>query len=201
MGSHLCECKWLKNLILSFTRRSLDNFVNRGSIKKLVVTLYLSRFNIKKFMCFIFISPQTVIISLSCTNWLSSIIERGCVYYTAWAECLTFKQLGWYLNFGMCFMKNVLFEHKKIINKMPHKRSLRIQKKNYRPTSRTNQGRPLKSLLDVWDWSRSTSGPMPCHLDYYYYYYYHHHHHHQISPFSALAGKYSPILGCSNQQD
>ena len=30
---------------------------------------------------------------------------------------------------------------------------------------------------------------------YYYYYYY------RISHFSALAGKYSPILGCSNQQD
>jgi len=29
-----------------------------------------------------------------------------------------------------------------------------------------------------------------------YYYYYH-----RISHFSALAGKYSPILGCSNQQD
>jgi len=36
---------------------------------------------------------------------------------------------------------------------------------------------------------------------YYYYYYYHHHHHHRISHFSALAGKYSPILGRSNQQD
>ena len=36
---------------------------------------------------------------------------------------------------------------------------------------------------------------------YYYYYYYHHHHHHRISHFSALAGKYSPILGCSNQND
>jgi len=34
-----------------------------------------------------------------------------------------------------------------------------------------------------------------------YYYYYYHHHHHGISRFSALAGKYSPILGCSNQQD
>ena len=29
----------------------------------------------------------------------------------------------------------------------------------------------------------------------------HHHHHHQISHFSALAGKYSPILGCSKHQD
>jgi len=30
-----------------------------------------------------------------------------------------------------------------------------------------------------------------------YYYYYQH----QISYFSALAGKYSPLLGCSNKQD
>ena len=40
---------------------------------------------------------------------------------------------------------------------------------------------------------------------YYYYYYYHHHHHHhhhhRNSLFSALAGKYSPVLGCGNQQD
>jgi len=36
---------------------------------------------------------------------------------------------------------------------------------------------------------------------YYYYYYYYHHHHHRISHFSALTGKYSPILGCCNQQD
>ena len=28
--------------------------------------------------------------------------------------------------------------------------------------------------------------------------YYYHHHHHRISHFSALAGKYSPILGCGN---
>jgi hypothetical protein len=28
-----------------------------------------------------------------------------------------------------------------------------------------------------------------------------HHHHHRNSHFSALAGKYSPILGCNNQQD
>jgi len=32
---------------------------------------------------------------------------------------------------------------------------------------------------------------------YYYFYYYYY----RISHFSALAGKYSPILGCSNQQD
>ena len=41
-------------------------------------------------------------------------------------------------------------------------------------------------------------------MNYYYYYYHHHHHHHhhhRISHFSALAGKYSPILVCGNQQD
>ena len=37
--------------------------------------------------------------------------------------------------------------------------------------------------------------------DFHYYYYYHHYHHHRISHFSALAGKYSPILLFSNQQD
>ena len=30
-------------------------------------------------------------------------------------------------------------------------------------------------------------------------YYYYHHHHHRISHFSALGGKYSPILECSNE--
>ena len=35
--------------------------------------------------------------------------------------------------------------------------------------------------------------------DYYYYYYYHYHH--RIFHFSDLAGKYSPILRCSNQQE
>ena len=34
-----------------------------------------------------------------------------------------------------------------------------------------------------------------------YYYYYYHLHHHRISHFSALVGKYSHILGFSNQQD
>ena len=36
---------------------------------------------------------------------------------------------------------------------------------------------------------------------YYYYYYYYYYYHHLISQFSALAGKFSPILGCGNQQD
>jgi len=31
----------------------------------------------------------------------------------------------------------------------------------------------------------------------YHHHHHHHHHHHWISRFSALAGKYSPILGCS----
>ena len=36
------------------------------------------------------------------------------------------------------------------------------------------------------------------HYQYYYYYYYYYY---RICHFSALAGKYSPTLGCSNQQD
>jgi hypothetical protein len=35
----------------------------------------------------------------------------------------------------------------------------------------------------------------------YYYYYYYYHHHYRISHFSAVAGKYSPILGYNNEQD
>jgi hypothetical protein len=35
----------------------------------------------------------------------------------------------------------------------------------------------------------------------YHHHHHHHHHHHRISHFSTLAGKYSPILGFSNQQD
>jgi len=33
--------------------------------------------------------------------------------------------------------------------------------KHYSPTGRKNHGRPLKRLLDTWDWSGSTSGPTP----------------------------------------
>jgi len=36
-------------------------------------------------------------------------------------------------------------------------------------------------------------------LNYYYYYYYYYYY--LISHFSAVAGKYSPLLGFSNQQD
>jgi hypothetical protein len=39
------------------------------------------------------------------------------------------------------------------------------------------------------------------HEVYCYYYYYYYYYHHLISHFSALAAKYSPILGFSNQQD
>ena len=42
------------------------------------------------------------------------------------------------------------------------------------------------------------SGPVE---NIYYYYYYYYYYYFRISHFSALAGKYSPILGCSNQQD
>jgi hypothetical protein len=51
--------------------------------------------------------------------------------------------------------------------------------------------------------STLTGNPADYYYYYYYYYYHHHHHHHPhlISHFSALAGKYSPILGFSHQQD
>jgi hypothetical protein len=36
--------------------------------------------------------------------------------------------------------------------------------KHYCPTGRRNHGRPLKRLLDTWDWNGSTSGPTPWHI-------------------------------------
>jgi hypothetical protein len=33
--------------------------------------------------------------------------------------------------------------------------------KNYTPKGKSNHGRPLKRLLDVWDWNGSTSGLTP----------------------------------------
>jgi len=51
--------------------------------------------------------------------------------------------------------RNTSLQHMK---RMACNRLLRILK-NYRPTGRRNQGRPLKRLLDMWDWNRSTSGP------------------------------------------
>jgi hypothetical protein len=47
---------------------------------------------------------------------------------------------------------------------MPHYSLLGILK-NYRPTGRRNQGRPLNRLLDMQNWNRSTIGPTPCLLD------------------------------------
>jgi hypothetical protein len=37
--------------------------------------------------------------------------------------------------------------------------------KRYSPTDRRNHGRPLKRLLDTWDWNGSTSGPTPWQID------------------------------------
>jgi hypothetical protein len=36
--------------------------------------------------------------------------------------------------------------------------------KNYTPTGRRNQERPLKRFLDVWDWNGSTIGPNPSYM-------------------------------------
>jgi len=49
-------------------------------------------------------------------------------------------------------------------NKTPHNRLSGILK-NYRPTGRRNQERPLKRLLDMQNRNRSTTGPTPCLLD------------------------------------
>ena len=46
------------------------------------------------------------------------------------------------------------------INRMPLNRLPRVMK-HYSPTGRRNHGRPLKWLLDMWDWNKSTSGPTP----------------------------------------
>jgi hypothetical protein len=46
------------------------------------------------------------------------------------------------------------------VNRMPHNRLPRVMK-HYSPAGRRNHGRPLKRLLDTWDWNGSTSGPTP----------------------------------------
>ena len=43
---------------------------------------------------------------------------------------------------------------------MPRDRLPRIMK-HYSSIGRRNRGRPLKRLLDMWDWNRSTSGLTP----------------------------------------
>jgi len=43
---------------------------------------------------------------------------------------------------------------------MSHNRLPKVMK-HCSPTSRRNHGRPLKRLLDTWDWNQSTSGPTP----------------------------------------
>ena len=46
------------------------------------------------------------------------------------------------------------------VNRMPHNRLPRVMK-HYSPAGRRNHGRPLKRLLDTWDWNGLTSGPTP----------------------------------------
>jgi hypothetical protein len=46
------------------------------------------------------------------------------------------------------------------VNRMPQNRLPRVMK-YYSPNGRRNYGRPLKRLLDTWDWNGSTSGPTP----------------------------------------
>jgi len=46
------------------------------------------------------------------------------------------------------------------VNRMPRNRLPKVMK-HYSPTGRRNHGRPLKRLLDTWDWNGPTSGPTP----------------------------------------
>jgi len=50
------------------------------------------------------------------------------------------------------------------VNRMPRNRLARVMKQ-YSPTGRRNNGRPLKRLLDAWDRNGSTSGPTPWKID------------------------------------
>jgi hypothetical protein len=75
------------------------------------------------------------------------------------------------------------------------------------------RGESLTVAYSYWTLHISATYSVPTTRNsyYYYYYYYHHYHHHRrrrrrrrrrrIAHFSALAGKYSLILGFSNQQD
>ena len=57
--------------------------------------------------------------------------------------------------------KRNLIQH---VNRIPRNRLPKVMK-HYCPTGRRNHGRPLKTLLDTWDWSGSTSYPTPWHDD------------------------------------
>ena len=46
------------------------------------------------------------------------------------------------------------------VNRMPRNRLPRAMK-YYSLTGRKNHGRPLKRILDTWDWNGPTSGPIP----------------------------------------
>jgi len=50
------------------------------------------------------------------------------------------------------------------VNRMPRNRLPKVMKQ-YSPTGRRNNGRPLKRLLDAWDRNGSTSGPTPWKID------------------------------------
>jgi len=46
------------------------------------------------FMCFVWITEQTAIISLYNINWLVFITETECVYFAVWTECLYIIQIN-----------------------------------------------------------------------------------------------------------
>jgi len=67
---------------------------------------------------------------------------------------------------GMAFppILDKLLEYKRNwiqhVYRIPCNRLPRVMKHKF-PTGRRNCGRPLKRLLDTWDWNGSTSGPTP----------------------------------------
>ena len=73
------------------------------------------------------------------------------VFHESWRSLFSQKRL----EMRYCTSKKV--QH---VNRMPCNRLPRVMKR-YSPTGRRNHGRPLKRLLDTWDWNRSTSGPTP----------------------------------------
>ena len=82
----------------------------------------------------------------------------GCI----WIDCKTNAQIAKELKITPILDKLVEYKRNWIqhVNRMPRNRLPRVMKR-YSTTGRRNHGRPLKRLLDTWDWNGSTSGPTP----------------------------------------
>jgi hypothetical protein len=99
------------------------------------------------FICFVWISEQTAIISLYSINWLVFITETECVYCAVRTECLHIIQVPLKSSGYHQFNINKFYVNVKLV--------VRIL------TNSAYHGRPLKRLLDTWDRNGSTSGPTP----------------------------------------